>query len=43
MEMFLEMENALNKDYFYPQYNPTELFQYHYKDQKKGKANGEEN
>ena len=32
VEVYLEKQNALNKDYFYPQYDPAELFQCFYKD-----------
>nr|CAG4635872.1 EOG090X0LFN [Artemia franciscana] len=40
VEVYLEKQNAQNKDYLYLQYDPAELFEYHYKDQKKVKVIG---
>jgi hypothetical protein len=42
VEVYLEKQNVLNKGNFNPQYDPAELFQYHYKDQRKGKTKVEE-
>ena len=36
VELYQEKLNALNKDYFYPQYDLAELFQYNSIDEEEG-------